>query len=134
LVKKLIGFRVDEGKFEEFHALAEHSGYSIQRILADFVEACLTARSVEVAPIPEKKGGRLRANILRLRETIQELRGCIEQKNFDSADDLFRDLLDEMKLVNDSGLLEDAELVADTYLKWINKHRLDAGGYKPERF
>ncbi len=134
MVKKLIGFRVEGEKWEAFRTLAEDAGYSSQRILADYVEACLRAKSVEVVPILGEKSGRLRSSNLRLQETIQQLRGCIEQKNFDSAEDQFFDLLDQMKLVNDSGLLEEAEEVAAAYLKWIDKHKLETGGYKPERF
>ncbi len=134
MVKKLIGFRVEEEKYEGFRSLAMDSGRSVQRVLAEYVEACLGARSVEVMPVLSEKTGRLRSNNLGLRDTIQQLRGYIEQKNYSYAESRFYDLMRQMKRVNDYGLLEEAESIAASYLKWIDEHKLETGGYKPGRF
>ncbi len=85
-------------------------------------------------PILGEKSGRLRSNNLRLRDTIQQLRGYIEQKNYAYAESRFYDLMRLMKRVSDFGLLEEAESIAAIYLKWIDEHKLDTGGYRPGRF
>src|SRR5712692_11748277 len=108
MVKKLIGFRVGEEESVEFYQLVKDCGLTVQRVLEDFVEACLETGSVEVAPLSKEKTGRNLSNTLRLRETLQTLKRCMAAGDYAEAEYQFQDLTNQVRKVRDSPLLEEA--------------------------
>ena len=133
-MKKLVGFRVDEEKWEGFHRLVNESRDTVQSVLANFVEACLETKSVEVTPIHVGKSGRELSHELRLREIIQKLQSAMRQRKYLRAETKFSELTYEVQHIRDVALLEEAKSGADAYLKWVEGERKTSsymeGGYE----
>lgn len=129
-----MGFRIEEELWEQFLRLVEESDMSAQDVLRELVRTCVESNSTVVKPLLDERSGRERSNELRLRDTIQQLRGYMSQKNYSEAESKFYDITREMKRVRDLGLLEEAQAVAAAFLGWIDEYRLRTGGYKPDTF
>lgn len=123
MVKKLVGFRVDEEKWKGFHRLVTDSDETVQRVITNFVDACIAAESVDVVPVGVGKSGRELSFELRLRDTIRQFRDSMEEQNYTEAEFRFSDLVNEIRRIHDATLLEEARSVAETYLKWAGDKR-----------